>query len=144
MTNERSRSMGPTPLGQPTIALVIALVFALGLNLTGTSSAMAQSNAPSVGEVDQCVPLTRIKRTTAVDNQTIVVELRGSDGWRKMETASRCPGLKFENSFSYATSLTQLCKGDIITVLGGTGSKCGLSQITVIDTPEAQQLIASR
>lgn len=139
MVNKRSRSPG-----QSGIALMIAVVFALGLSVTNTTGVMAQSTAPGVGDVDQCVPLTRIKRTTAVDNQTIVVELRSSDGWRKMETASRCPGLKFENGFGYATSLTQLCKGDIITVLGGTGSKCGLSQITVIDAQEAETLLASR
>lgn len=120
------------------LALVASLTF------LEIMPADAQESTPSVGEVDQCIPLNRIKQTKAIDNQTIVVELRGQDGWRKMETASRCPGLKFEDSFSYATSLTQLCKGDIITVLGGVGSKCGLSQVTVIDEQEAQDLIASR
>lgn len=123
-----------------------AMGFALAacLALLQTADAAAQENAPSAGEVDQCIPLNRIKQTKAIDNQTIVVELRGQGGWRKMETASRCPGLKFEDSFGYATSLTQLCKGDIIIVLGGVGSKCGLSQITVIDEQQAQDLLASR
>lgn len=124
--------------------VVTGLALAAYLVLVSTASVYAQENTPSVGEVDQCIPLNRIKQTTAVDNQTIVVELRGRDGWRKMETASRCPGLKFENSFSYATSLTQLCKGDIITVLGGVGSRCGLSQITVIEEQQAKDLITSR
>lgn len=119
-------------------------ILTIGLAVAPPAPILAQDGASHVGEVDQCIPLNRIKRTTAVDNQTIVVELRSTDGWRKMETSNRCPGLKFENSFSYATSLTQLCKGDIITVLGGVGSRCGLSQITVIDEDEARSLTASR
>ena len=105
--------------------------------------AIAQGNVPEIGEVDQCLPLTRIKRTKAIDNQTIVVEMKGRDGWRKMETSSRCPGLKIEDSFGYATSLTQLCKGDIITVTD-IGSRCGLAQITAISEENAKALIASR
>ncbi len=43
-----------------------------------------------------------------------------------------CPGLRFENAFSYRTSLDQLCSSDIITVLytsGGLqqGASCGLA-----------------
>ena len=107
------------------------------------SPALAEGNVPEVGEVDQCLPLTRIKRTKAIDNQTIVVEMRGRDGWRKMEISSRCPGLKIEDSFSYATSLIALCKGDIITVLD-VGSRCGLAQITAISEEDAKALFASR
>ena len=105
--------------------------------------ALAEGNIPEVGEVDQCLPLTRIKRTKAINNQTIVVEMKGQDGWRKMETSNRCPGLKIEDSFGYATSLTQLCKGDIITVTT-VGSRCGLAQITAISETDAKSLIASR
>ena len=119
-----------------------AITLAAIIALTGPSPSFAQGNIPAVGEVDQCIPLTRIKRSKAVDNQTIVVEMRGSDGWRKMEPASRCVGLKIEDGFSYATSLTQLCKGDIITVLGTGGAKCGLSQITAISEEEAKALMA--
>mgnify|MGYP003317467525 CR=1 FL=1 len=68
--------------------------------------ALAEANVPAIGDVDQCLPLNRIKRTKAVDNQTIVVEMKGKDGWRKIETSNRCPGLRIEDSFSYATSLT--------------------------------------
>jgi hypothetical protein len=112
--------------------------------MSGNAPAFAQGNVPEIGEVDQCIPLTRIKRTKAVDNQTIVVEMRGQDGWRKMETASRCIGLKIEDSFSYSTSLTQLCKGDIIRVLGTGGASCGLSQITVISEEDAKALVKKK
>ncbi|MGB1875472.1 MAG: hypothetical protein ACPHGY_00925 [Rhodospirillaceae bacterium] len=121
-----------------------AVVLAAALAMSGNAPAFAQGNVPEIGEVDQCIPLTRIKRTKAVDNQTIVVEMRGQDGWRKMETASRCIGLKIEDSFSYSTSLTQLCKGDIIRVLGTGGASCGLSQITVISEEDAKALVKKK
>lgn len=112
--------------------------------LIGAPPALAQGNVPAIGEVDQCIPLTRIKHTKAVDNQTIVVEMRGQDGWRKMETANRCIGLKIEDSFSYSTSLTQLCKGDIIRVLGTGGASCGLAQITAISEEDAKALMKKK
>ena len=118
-------------------ALFSVVVFPL------SAPVLAEGNLPEIGEVDQCLPLTRIKRTKAVDNQTIVVEMKGRDGWRKMETSSRCPGLKIEDSFGYATSLIELCKGDIITVVD-VGSRCGLKQIIAISEEEARALIASR
>jgi hypothetical protein len=122
----------------------IGLALAAVIALPTAGPVLAEGNIPEVGEVDQCLPLTRIKRTKAVDNQTIVVEMKGSDGWRKMETSARCPGLKFEDSFSYATSLAQLCKGDTITVLNGPGSRCGLAQITVVSEEDAKTMIANR
>ncbi|MBT5240003.1 MAG: hypothetical protein HN793_07430 [Rhodospirillaceae bacterium] len=121
-----------------------AVAMATVAMLAGTSPSLAQGNVPAIGEVDQCIPLSRIKRTKAVDNQTIVVEMRGQDGWRKMETASRCIGLKIEDSFSYSTSLTQLCKGDIIRVLGTGGARCGLSQITAISEEDAKALMKKK
>lgn len=121
-----------------------AVALTAAATLTGISPTLAQGNVPAIGEVDQCIPLTRIKRTKAVDNRTIVVEMRGQDGWRKMETANRCIGLKIEDSFSYSTSLTQLCKGDIIRVLGTGGSSCGLAQITAISEEEAKALMKKK
>jgi hypothetical protein len=123
---------------------IFSLTLAGIVALPPVSPVFAGGPVPEIGEVDQCIPLTRIKRTKAVDNQTIVVEMRGSAGWRKMETASRCSGLKIQDGFAYATSITKLCKGDIITVLGGIGSRCGLSQITVISEEDAKTLIANR
>lgn len=120
-----------------------ALTLTAMLALPASHPVLAQGNVPEVGEVDQCLPLNRIKTTKAIDNRTIVVEMKGQDGWRKMETSGRCPGLKIEDSFSYATSLTELCKGDIITVLN-IGSRCGLAEITAISEEEARGLIASR
>ncbi|QMW24115.1 hypothetical protein [Sandaracinobacteroides saxicola] len=77
-----------------------------------------------------CVDLARIREARVVDDQTIDFIL--SDGRTLRNTLPyRCSGLGFEKAFSYATSLSRLCKVDIITVIrqgGGpsTGASCGL------------------
>ena len=51
-------------------------------------------------------------------------------GWR-VTLPQACPQLGFERRFAYATSLSQLCASDIITVLQspgvGRGASCGLA-----------------
>jgi hypothetical protein len=50
-----------------------------------------------------------------------------------------CPGLKFEDRFSYRTSLNQLCSVDIVRVLhdqGGQlheGAGCGLGKFQMVE-----------
>jgi hypothetical protein len=51
-----------------------------------------------------------------------------------------CPGLGSEESFSYGTSLTQLCSTDVITVLHSgagpsSGASCGLGQFQPVSLP---------
>lgn len=115
-----------------------------GLLLPPVSQASAQGEVPAVGTADQCLQLDRIRQTRPVDNKTIVVEMRGSDGWRKMETANTCTGLRMQGSFSYSTSINKLCQGDIIRVTGGVGTPCGLARITAISETEAKMLLAER
>jgi len=77
-----------------------------------------------------CIPLQQIDRTEVRDDRTIDFVLRGRQVYRNVLPAA-CPELGFEQRFSYATSLSQLCSLDIITVLrqiGGVsrGASCGL------------------
>jgi hypothetical protein len=91
-----------------------------------------------------CIDLARMSTTRAIDNRTIVVTLRGRDGYRKISLASNCTGLKIQDGFSYATSLSKLCPGDIITVLGGSGDRCGIATIAPLSAAEAKALLAKR
>ena len=67
------------------------------------------------------------------DDSTIDFYMRGSKIYRNTLPNS-CPQLGFEEAFSYATSLSQLCSVDIITVLTARrrpacrGASCGLGQ----------------
>jgi hypothetical protein len=90
-----------------------------------------------------CVDLSRMRSTKAVDNRTIVVTMRGNE-YRKIGLASKCIGLRVQDSFAYETSLTKLCPGDIITVLGGGGDRCGIAEITPLAATEAKELMARK
>ncbi len=77
-----------------------------------------------------CLELSRIREARVVDDQTIDFYVNNREVLRNT-LPHACPGLGFERAFTYATSLSQLCSVDIITVVvqgGGphTGATCGL------------------
>ncbi len=83
---------------------------------------------PAAGR--SCVQLSQIRETRVVDDRTIDFILRDRSVLRNTLPYA-CPTLGFERAFSYATSLSELCAVDIITVInngGGPrrGASCGL------------------
>jgi hypothetical protein len=77
-----------------------------------------------------CVQLSQIRETRVVDDRTIDFILRDRTVLRNTLPYA-CPNLGFERAFSYATSLSELCSVDIISVInngGGPriGASCGL------------------
>ena len=88
--------------------------------------------ASPAGKPQTCIPLTQIRETRVPDDRTIDFIMRGRDRVFRNTLPNACPGLGFEQRFSYATSLSQLCSVDIITVLYNApvmrGASCGLGQ----------------
>ncbi|TVV74997.1 hypothetical protein [Sphingomonas solaris] len=80
---------------------------------------------------ESCIPLAGLRESRVRNDSTIDFYGSGKRIWRSTLPYS-CPQLGFERAFSYATSLSQLCSSDIITVLnragGGLvrGAGCGL------------------
>jgi hypothetical protein len=77
-----------------------------------------------------CVDLSRIREARVVDDRTIDFYVGNHEVLRNT-LPNLCSQLGFERAFTYSTSLSKLCSGDIITVIvqgGGvhTGSSCGL------------------
>ena len=91
-----------------------------------------------VGEAQTCIPITRIRQTHVRDDYTIDFEGAGGKVWRNT-LPTRCSGLAFEDSFTYETSLSQLCNTDIIYVLRNTGgvlqrgAGCGLGTFVPVE-----------
>jgi hypothetical protein len=91
----------------------------------------------AVGEPKSCVTISQIRSTKVVDNSTIDFRMAGGKTYRNALPQS-CPGLKFEDRFSYRTSLNQLCSVDIVRVLhdqGGRlyeGAGCGLGKFQLV------------
>lgn len=92
----------------------------------------------AVGEPKNCVSIPQIRSTKVIDNSTIDFRMAGGKTYRNSLPQS-CPGLKFEDKFSYRTSLSQLCNVDIVRVLhdqGGQlseGAGCGLGKFQMVE-----------
>ncbi|MGN6498859.1 MAG: hypothetical protein ACTHKM_01770 [Tsuneonella sp.] len=90
-----------------------------------------------VGDALTCIPIAQITASHVRDDRTIDFELGPSRVYRNT-LPNDCPNLGFEEGFSYATSLSQLCSTDIIHVLdrtgGGThtGAACGLGRFVPV------------
>jgi hypothetical protein len=109
-------------------------LFPILVTLLATTAAAADRPKPptatAVGKPVTCIPLSRIRQTLVRDDRTIDWVMTGRKIYRTVLPNS-CPGLGFEQRFTYETSLSQLCSGDIITVLYQTGpargASCGLA-----------------
>lgn len=71
----------------------------------------------------RCIDITRMNSSEIVDNQTIILRMRGGPDY-KMTLAHRCPGLKMQGTWRHdAKSLAKLCEVDTIEVpVNGTGN----------------------
>lgn len=130
------------------VATGAALFAFQSLALADDASAKRSRVPPAevVGEPVNCINLAQIRNSQVRDNQTIDFMMAGGKIYRN-ELPQQCGSLGFERSFTYSTSLTQLCNVDIITVLqnvgGGfqRGASCGLGQFTpvkLIKQPKAR------
>lgn len=115
------------------------------LALTGCQQSAQSTSKPSrapaarvVGEAVNCIPLAQIRTSRVHDDSTIDFDMGGRKLYRNTLLNS-CPGLGFEASFTYETSLSQLCSVDIIYVLRNTGAMlqrgagCGLGKFVPIE-----------
>ena len=94
--------------------------------------------AKVVGEAESCVQLTLLRESRIRDDWTIDFIRGGKSAWRNT-LPQRCNGLKFNDAFTYKTSLSQLCSTDIVYVLNHTGGSlqrgagCGLGKFVPVD-----------
>ncbi|HEY9090687.1 hypothetical protein [Parasphingorhabdus sp.] len=91
-----------------------------------------------IGEPINCIMSSNIRSTEVIDNQTIDFKMNNGDIYRN-NLPNKCPGLTFEQSFSYRTSINQLCNVDIIKPLDSTAGRletrgaCGLGKFQKIE-----------
>jgi hypothetical protein len=104
----------------------------------------ARADGENVGDTQQCIPLQYIDETPVIDNQTILVKMKGKGGFKRIDLVNRCSGLKLEGGFSHSTSINQLCTSDPLRVIEPVGSVCMIDKIVTIDEAEAKALLAKR
>lgn len=94
------------------------------------------------GETRQCVPLRYLRESTVIDDQTIFFRGMGRKGYIN-RMPNKCPRLAFEERFMYSTSIAQLCRHEIITVLDAFGRQwgsCGLGTFEEMERkPKAEK-----
>jgi hypothetical protein len=115
---------------------------------SGAAEANADARADSFDRTPtDCITLSNVKETAAVDDSTILFYMRGS---KKVTYRSSlpltCPNLAREGRFSYRTQMNRLCDSDVITVLEqfGVGLRdgftCRLGSFYPIPYEEAELL----
>jgi hypothetical protein len=118
------------------LALVSLALLAAGCS---TAAPPALAELKPIGPERMCLQLQNIRNTRVLDDQTIDFYTRNGDVFRN-RLPNSCPQLGFQQAFTYATSITQLCSVDIITVIiqgqpGLRGASCGLGPFTPIARP---------
>jgi hypothetical protein len=98
--------------------------------------------AEAIGEPRDCLPLTQFSNTRIRDDNTIdFIGGAGNRVWR-VTLPNRCSGLKAADTFTYETSLSQLCRQDIIYPLNRYGNDfqrgpgCGLAPFVPVKLAE--------
>ena len=113
------------------LAVMSARTLALAISLLLPAVAAAADEPAPPAETRNCLALANIRQTTVRDARTIDFRLRDGSVWRN-SLPFRCPQLGFERAFSYQTSISQLCRQDLITVIQQTGNlggaRCGLGE----------------
>lgn len=119
--------------------LLVSTLSALTIGATaGISAKKEPTPVRAVGEPVRCVSLSQIRSTKVVDNSTIDFKMAGGKTYRN-SLPNSCPGLKYEDRFSYRTSTSQLCNVDIIRVLNDYGGRlsegvgCGLGKFQPVE-----------
>jgi hypothetical protein len=121
---------------------MLLIIPAVALLSGGGAIALSRDKAPepvrAVGEPKSCVTISQIRSTKVIDSRNIDFRMAGGKTYRTTLPQS-CPSLKFEDRFSYRSSINQLCSVDIVHVLhdqGGRlyeGAGCGLGKFQQIE-----------
>jgi hypothetical protein len=114
------------------LALPLLLLGCAGARDREAASADRVPAATPAGEPRSCIPITAIRESRVRSDRVIDFVMRGREVYR-VTLPQGCPRLGFEERLAYATSLSQLCSNDIITVLTSAGpglqrgASCGLA-----------------
>ncbi|OYY89453.1 MAG: hypothetical protein B7Y45_12185 [Sphingomonas sp. 28-66-16] len=110
------------------------LLIAMTAATLGPAAARDRDTVPAAtpaGKPQSCITRHRISNSIVRSDDVIDFEMIDHKVYRNTLPGG-CPGLGFQQAFSYSTSIDQLCSSDIITVLYTSplrsGASCGLGQ----------------
>ena len=106
------------------------------------SAAARLAGLQRTGDKQNCLNLGLINEITAVDEKTLLIR-SGANNWYVSDLSTRCRGVVSRgNRIEYATSLSQLCRNDILRIVDNpngflTGS-CGMGSFERLAEKPAQ------
>jgi len=123
-----------------TLAYVMTAVGAL------TASAVlntAFAAGPVAGETSTCIPLGQIASSPIIDDKTILVKMRGTGGFRRLDLVGACNGISY-SGYARSSPESRLCTSDSLQVIGPVPGFCKIDKIVMIDEAEADALSAKK
>ena len=118
---------------------VISAVIAALVTVTFGAWAECPSGEQTVSDTDQptpCIMISRIDHIEVLDDQTILFHMIDGKVWKNV-LPFPCVGLKFEGGISYDTSIDQLCREDIFTVIHRE-TTCGFGEFHLVSDGSGQ------
>ena len=141
-TGAGSGAVAGALVGGPVGAVVGAA--AGGAGGAGVSAAeKSEARDAKSRDTQMCVRLNDIDSTEAVDNRTLLLNMRGVNNFKRMDLVAACPGITFEG-FRHSTSTGDLCTTDPLRVNQPAGATCMIKQIVDITPAEAEALRKNR
>ncbi len=103
---------------------------AFAQNTTAEKAAMEEfAKYTQTGEFTKCINHNRIKKTTIVDDQKIMFEMRNNTVL--LSTLARaCSNLGFYRQFNYVASGNKICSKDMISTVRGS---CSLGKFETLE-----------
>ena len=119
------------------VATFAGCIFATGLAFAESDLPEGLEGYKATGKMKTCVSTTRVSSTRIIDDDTILFKMRGKKVYLNRLLHS-CHGLKISGGFSYKLSTSQLCRGEIITVLEtvAPSASCALGKFERLEAIE--------
>ena len=114
----------------------------VALAVAALAGGTAQAAETRPGDRQQCIRLQAVGQTPVIDDQTILVEMKGNGGYKRIDLMNKCVGLKIQGGFSFGTSTQDICTSTGLRVIDG--GPCMIKEIVTIDKAEADALKARR
>lgn len=112
-----------------------SLVLAMAAGFLACTPAFA---AAPLGDTE-CIELSAIQESPAIDDRTILVKLAGTDNYKRIDLLGTCPGLTM-SGFTHKTPEGRLCRSDALNVRQPGGVTCKIDKIVTIGAEEAKAL----
>lgn len=126
------------------LSLIVALPLALAACAPADPAARAEAEAARVpaatvvGKGQNCIELSQLRANVVRSDSVIDFQMNGGKVFRNT-LQQRCPALGFERAITYETSISQLCRQQIVYAfqnIGGVpqrGAACALGEFVPVE-----------